>query len=73
MGVVGQIIAFDHCHHAGFADTGAHFQTKLVEMFGDDASGAHFLKCQFRVLVKISSPGNELGEKVVRFLFKGCG
>ena len=61
------------CHDAGFRDAGLHFETELLQMFGDDPGGAHFAVGKFRVLMKIPSPADDLAVHRLDFGFEIFG
>ena len=54
------LAALEHGDHAGHGHAGLHLHAQRAQMVGHQLGGARFLVAQFRMLVDVAAPGDEL-------------
>ena len=52
--------ATEHTDHARVRDAGLHLEPELLQVLGHDLRCAEFAVAEFRVLVKVAAPGDDL-------------
>ena len=69
-----RLAAAQHGNDAGLGDASPNFEAQLPEMFGNERRRSRFLFAQFRMLVNVAAPGDQLlldlGGALADFLFQ---